>query len=242
MQGLLGGPGGPGRDEAAPAPLTPRCSWTPTSWRRAPSWTCSAGPPPRACSPGSTTRTSGPRPSSPAQVRPPGRPGRAGRGVGVGAATPPPSRQGIALRGQCRLVPVHQGLPRCLLSRLPPPSPAAPSHTHPSSPGCWLLLLVDSACGSLGCAFHCSRGLWGGVGASGARDGPLTVFTGTPRVKGVRPPGVSGSVQGGRASGPAPNPPSPASASFCRGRGHGRCPGCSPPGPWGPPGPCRGGS
>lgn len=45
-----------------------RCSWTPTSWKWAPSWTCSAGPLPQACSPDFTTRRTWPGPSSLARV------------------------------------------------------------------------------------------------------------------------------------------------------------------------------
>lgn len=80
-----------GEGGAAPAHLCPRrCSWTPTSWRWAPSWTCSAGPPPRACCPESTTRTTGPSPSSPAQVRPPGAAAGWGAPVTPPAIAPPP--------------------------------------------------------------------------------------------------------------------------------------------------------
>lgn len=58
---------------AAPAyTLSRRCSWALTNWTRAPSWTCSADPLPRVCSPDSTTRRTWPGPSSPAQVRQPG--------------------------------------------------------------------------------------------------------------------------------------------------------------------------
>lgn len=52
-----------------PRPLS-RCSWTPTSWRWAQSWTCPAGLLPQVCSRGSTTHRTWPGPSSPAQVRP----------------------------------------------------------------------------------------------------------------------------------------------------------------------------
>lgn len=48
-----------------------RCSWTPTSWTWAPSWTCSADPLPQAYSLASTTRRTWPGPSSPARVRRP---------------------------------------------------------------------------------------------------------------------------------------------------------------------------
>lgn len=48
-----------------------RCSWTPTSWRWAPSWTCPVDPLPRACLPDSTTRRTWPGPSSLARVRHP---------------------------------------------------------------------------------------------------------------------------------------------------------------------------
>lgn len=62
-----------GSSLAAPAyPLSRRCSWALKNWTWAPSWTCSADPLPRACSPDSTTRRTWPGPSSPAQVRRPG--------------------------------------------------------------------------------------------------------------------------------------------------------------------------
>lgn len=71
-----------------------RCSWSPTSWTWAPSWTYSADPPPRACSPDSTTHRTWPGPSSPARVR------RPGPGELVAPATVQawgwPSRRGLA--------------------------------------------------------------------------------------------------------------------------------------------------
>lgn len=76
-----------------------RCSWSPTSWTWAPSWTCSADPPPRACSPDSTARRTWPGPSSPARVRRPG-PG--------GLAAWPPCRPGGGLAAA--LSPFSSGL------------------------------------------------------------------------------------------------------------------------------------
>lgn len=71
-----------------------RCSWSPTSWTWAPSWTCSADPPPRACSPDSTTHRTWPGPSSPARVRRPG-PGELAAPASV-QAWGWPSRRGLA--------------------------------------------------------------------------------------------------------------------------------------------------